>query len=61
MLEAVDNLPLNFGFTGKGNTALPAGLPEQIRAGAIGLGLFCWLGAHMRYVWTLKIFYVDPG
>jgi len=30
-------------------------------AGAIGLGLFCWLGAHMRYVWTLKIFYVDPG
>jgi urease subunit alpha len=39
MLEAVDNLPLNFGFTGKGNTALPAGLPEQIRAGAIGLKL----------------------
>ena len=39
MLQAVDNLPLNFGFTGKGNTALPAGLPEQIRAGAIGLKL----------------------
>src|SRR6266403_4747228 len=35
MLEAVDSLPLNFGFTGKGNTAMPAGLPEQIRAGAI--------------------------
>ena len=30
-------------------------------AGAIGLGLFLWLGAHMRYVWTLKIYYVDPG
>lgn len=30
-------------------------------AGAVGLGLFCWLGAHMRYVWTTKIFYVDPG
>jgi ATP synthase protein I len=29
-------------------------------AGSIGLGLFCWLGAHMRYVWTTKIFYVDP-
>jgi len=39
MLRAVDELPLNFGFTGKGNTALPAGLPEQIEAGAIGLKL----------------------
>src|SRR3954466_9202722 len=39
MLQAVDNLPLNFGFTGKGNTALPAGLREQIQAGAIGLKL----------------------
>ncbi len=29
-------------------------------AGSVGLGLFCWLGAHMRYVWTTKIFYVDP-
>ncbi len=39
MLRAVDDLPLNFGFTGKGNTALPAGLLEQIQAGAIGLKL----------------------
>jgi urease subunit alpha len=39
MLQAVDDLPLNFGFTGKGNTALPEGLPEQITAGAIGLKL----------------------
>lgn len=39
MLQAVDDLPLNFGFTGKGNTAMPAGLPEQIEAGAIGLKL----------------------
>lgn len=30
-------------------------------AGSVGLGLFCWLGAHMRYVWTSKIFYVDPS
>lgn len=30
-------------------------------AGAVGLGLFGWLAAHMRYVWTTKIFYVDPG
>jgi urease subunit alpha len=39
MLQATDHLPLNFGFTGKGNTALPAGLPEQILGGAIGLKL----------------------
>ena len=39
MLQAVDSLPLNVGFTGKGNTALPAGLADQIRAGAIGLKL----------------------
>src|ERR1043165_6367529 len=39
MLQATDALPLNFGFTGKGNTTLPQGLPEQILAGAIGLKL----------------------
>ena len=39
MLKATDQLPLNFGFTGKGNTAMPAGLREQILAGAIGLKL----------------------
>lgn len=39
MLQATDALPLNFGFTGKGNTASPPGLPEQILAGAIGLKL----------------------
>ncbi|MCW8129119.1 MAG: urease subunit alpha [Planctomycetota bacterium] len=39
MLQATDALPMNFGFTGKGNTSLPAGLEEQIAAGAIGLKL----------------------
>jgi len=39
MLQATDGLPLNFGFTGKGNTAQPAGLPEQILGGAMGLKL----------------------
>ncbi len=39
MLQATDQLPLNFGFTGKGNTAMPAGLAEQILGGAIGLKL----------------------
>ena len=39
MLQAVDDLPLNFGFTGKGNTSKPEGLADQILAGAIGLKL----------------------
>ncbi|HWN85558.1 MAG TPA: urease subunit alpha, partial [Vicinamibacterales bacterium] len=39
MLRAVDALPMNFGFLGKGNTSLPQGIEEQIRAGAIGLKL----------------------
>ncbi len=39
MLEAVDDIPLNIGFTGKGNTSRPEGLLDQIRAGAIGLKL----------------------
>ncbi|KAB2673462.1 MAG: urease subunit alpha [Verrucomicrobia bacterium] len=39
MLKALDGLPLNFGLTGKGNTAHPAGLADQILAGAIGLKL----------------------
>ena len=39
MLEAVDDIPLNIGFTGKGNSSRPEGLLDQIRAGAIGLKL----------------------
>ena len=39
MLQATDNLPMNFGFTGKGNSAKPQGLTEQIDAGAVGLKL----------------------
>jgi urease subunit alpha len=39
MLEAVEGLPLNFGFLGKANASLPDGLVEQIAAGAIGLKL----------------------
>src|SRR6186713_3474592 len=36
MLQATDVLPLNIGLTGKGNTSDPAGLVDQIRAGAAG-------------------------
>ena len=39
MFRATDAYPLNFGFLGKGNSSLPAGLVEQIEGGAIGLKL----------------------
>ena len=39
MLQATDDLPMNFGFLGKGNTAQPEGLAEQILGGAVGLKL----------------------
>ncbi|CAN6449034.1 unnamed protein product [Victoria cruziana] len=39
MLQSTDDLPLNFGFTGKGNSAKSEGLCEIIEAGAIGLKL----------------------
>ena len=39
MIEATDELPLNFGFTGKGNDAGPRGLVDQVKAGALGLKL----------------------
>jgi len=39
MLQAADAFPMNLGFLGKGNAALPDSLHEQIKAGAIGLKL----------------------
>ncbi|XP_015748160.1 PREDICTED: urease subunit alpha-like [Acropora digitifera] len=43
MIQSTDSFPLNFGFTGKGNTSKSSGvadeLVEQIKAGAIGLKL----------------------
>src|SRR5437868_4516731 len=39
MLQATDGLPMNFGFTGKGNASKPDGLHEVIAAGALGLKL----------------------
>jgi urease subunit alpha len=39
MLEAIEELPINVGLLGKGNTSLPEPLREQVRAGAIGLKL----------------------
>ncbi len=37
MLKAVENLPVNFGFLGKGNCAVQEPIEEQLRAGACGL------------------------
>lgn len=39
MLQAAEAFPMNLGFLGKGNSAQPEGLAEQIRAGAMGLKL----------------------
>jgi len=39
MLQSTDQLPINMGFTGKGNTSKPEGLAEIIKAGAMGLKL----------------------
>ena len=39
MLQATDNLPMNFGFLGKGNASLPEALEEQLEYGAFGLKL----------------------
>jgi len=39
MLAATDGLPLNFGFTGKGNDAGEVPLEEIVKAGACGLKL----------------------
>ena len=39
MLEAAEAYPVNLGFFGKGNSALPEALHEQVTAGACGLKL----------------------
>ncbi|MBE9137820.1 urease subunit alpha [Nodosilinea sp. LEGE 07088] len=39
MLQAADAFPMNLGFMGKGNSAQPEGLVEQVKAGAMGLKL----------------------
>lgn len=39
MYQAVEELPINFGFLGKGNASRPEALEEQVDAGAMGLKL----------------------
>jgi urease alpha subunit len=39
MMQATDSIPVNFVFTGRGNSSKPEGMKEQILAGAGGLKL----------------------
>ncbi|MGB6014632.1 MAG: urease subunit alpha [Nodosilinea sp.] len=39
MLQAADAFPMNLGYMGKGNSARPEALVEQVKAGAMGLKL----------------------
>ncbi|MDO4497881.1 MAG: urease subunit alpha [Bacteroidales bacterium] len=39
MMEATDQIPVNYGFLGKGNSSDPAAIESQIKAGACGLKL----------------------
>lgn len=38
-MQATDGIPMNFGFTGKGNSARPEGLNDMVEAGVVGLKL----------------------
>ena len=60
MLQAAEAFPMNLGFQGKGNASMPAGLAEQVEAGAYGLKLHedwgttpaaidCCLGVAEKY------------
>ena len=60
MLQAAEAFPMNLGFQGKGNASMPAGLTEQVEAGAYGLKLHedwgttpaaidCCLGVAEKY------------
>ena len=39
MIQACDQLPLNFGLVGKGSDSEPVGLHDQVNAGVIALKL----------------------
>ena len=52
MLQAVDSLPMNIGFLGKGNASLPAALEEQVMAGAAALKIHEDWGAMPPHAFT---------
>ncbi|EMQ96913.1 urease subunit alpha [Paeniglutamicibacter gangotriensis] len=56
MLQAVENLPINIGFLGKGHASARGPMAEQIRAGAIGLKIHeDWGATHSSINESLKI------
>ncbi len=56
MLQAVEGLPINIGFLGKGHASDRAPLAEQIRAGAIGLKIHeDWGSTHSSIDNSLKV------
>ncbi|GAA4113967.1 urease subunit alpha [Enteractinococcus coprophilus] len=56
LLQAVDNLPINVGLTGKGHASSQEPLAEQIRAGAIGLKLHeDWGATHSSIDMALQV------
>lgn len=56
MLQAVENLPMNIGFLGKGHASSRGPLAEQIRAGAIGLKIHeDWGATHSSINESLQI------
>ena len=56
MLQAVENLPMNIGFLGKGHASSRGPLAEQIRAGAIGLKIHeDWGSTYSSIDMSLKI------
>lgn len=56
MLRAVDNLPMNIGFLGKGHASTPEPLAEQIHAGAMGLKIHeDWGSTHACIDTALRV------
>ncbi|WP_081998652.1 urease subunit alpha [Sinomonas humi] len=56
MLEAVEGLPMNFGFLGKGHASRTEPLAEQIEAGAIGLKIHeDWGATHSSIDTSLRV------
>jgi urease subunit alpha len=56
MLEAVEDLPMNFGFLGKGHASRTEPLAEQIEAGAIGLKIHeDWGATHSSIDTSLRV------
>lgn len=48
MLRATDDMPLNFGFSGKGNTSDSESLKDVLRSGAAGF--------KRKYLFNIKIY-----